>query len=33
VLRGLRSYTIRTIEWPGRKGPCHKVERVVPTCL
>jgi hypothetical protein len=28
-----RSYTIRTIRCMGRKGPIHRVARVVPTCL
>jgi len=30
---GSRSYTIRNVEYVGRKGPTYKMKRVVPTCL
>jgi hypothetical protein len=33
VMRGSRSYTIRTDWSMGRKGPMDWEERVVPTCL
>jgi hypothetical protein len=31
--RGSRSYTIRAARCMGRKGPIHRVKRVVPICL
>jgi hypothetical protein len=33
ALCGSRSYTVRTNQFVGRKGPTYWEERVVPTCL